>query len=76
MAKCNRVPRTPWETRAQLGAAGCCWGSLPAMPGLTKPGLAEGESARRGATIKDGNLLIQALPALQRESGTVFFTTS
>lgn len=57
----------------------CCWvllGSLPAMPGLTKPGLAEGESARRGATIKDGNLLIQALPALQRESGTVFFTTS
>lgn len=58
---------------------GCCWvllGSLPAMPGLTKPGLAEGVSARRGATIKDGNLLIQALPALQRESGTVFFTTS
>lgn len=76
MAKCNRVPRTPWETCAQLG---CCWvllGSLPAVPGLTKPGLAEGVSARRGATIKDGNLLIQALPALQRESGTVFFTTS
>lgn len=58
------------------GAAGCCWGSVPAVPGLAAPGLAEGVSARRGDTIKDGNLLIQALPALQRESGTVFFTTS
>lgn len=55
-----------------LGAgAGGCPGSLAAAPGH-----AGGRELARGDTIKDGNLLIQALPALQRESGTVFFTTS
>lgn len=56
----------------RLGAgAGGCPGSLAAAPGH-----AGGRELARGDTIKDGNLLIQALPALQRESGTVFFTTS
>lgn len=41
-----------------------------------RPGHGGGCEFARGDTIKDGNLLIQALPALQRESGTVFFTTS
>lgn len=45
-------------------------------PGLFVPGHAGGQGLARADTIKDGNLLIQALPALRCESGTVFFTTS
>lgn len=56
--------------------AGGCRGSPAAVLGLAVPGHAGGRELVRGDTIKDGNLLIQALPALQCESGTVFFTTS
>lgn len=65
-----------WELPGLPGAGAAQAPGLP-MPGLFfVPGHAGGQRLARTDTIKDGNLLIQALPALRCESGTVFFTTS
>lgn len=59
----------------RLDAQGCP-GSSAAKLGLAVPGRAGGQELAGGDPVEDGNLLIQALLALQCESGTVFFTTS
>lgn len=76
---CPRCPIQPpcqrWELSGLPGAGAAQAPGLP-TPGLFVPGHAGGQGLARADTIKDGNLLIQALPALRCESGTVFFTTS